>query len=350
MDIYEARHVLAETWLKHFPNTPLGPNARAAKAKLQSLHGHVRNKRQISQALKAIDVIAKGDDIHTKISAALDRGPSANYRDSDSDGFFVGANNRLFPADVDFDTITPIVPNNGKASGELLIAVNGIMTRKDLQFADLQDLANKTGASVIGIHNSTDGLWTDLAQCLADKLEIGRNPPVDTTANLLYKAIQTGRRLSLVGHSQGALILSRALLDVRNRLILEDGLSAAAAEEKLKHFQVETYGGAARNFVDGPEYIHYVNLFDLVPMITGVGFHKFSPFVHAGNGAVVHFFSEAHLPSNMPSLFPDHMSFREGIQNWFARSVDRMVHGPQDVYWKHRRSPKVGNSRTRGHK
>ncbi|HEY0095604.1 MAG TPA: hypothetical protein VGB96_14830, partial [Archangium sp.] len=43
------------------------------------------------------------------------------------------------------------------------------------------------------------------------------------------------------------------------------------AEEMLSNVQVETFGGAAASFPYGPQYVHYLNDYDMVAMQTGLG-------------------------------------------------------------------------------
>jgi len=242
------------------------------------------------------------------------------------DGAFIGAGGKAYSPTTPHSQIPPILPSDGRKPRGLIIEVNGIMTTGALQLKDMQALADKTGAAVVGIHNSTAGLWMDLKECLNDKLDIGINPPVDTVAHAVYDAVKRGEHPVLVGHSQGALILSRALADVRNRLILEDGMSPAQAEELLWNVRVGTNGGAAKHYVDGPQYAHLVNLLDAVPMATGAGLNAADPLGRPAKGARVRYITEAHLPNNMPPL-------SDGVSNFLARAVDRTVHGPQDVYW-----------------
>lgn len=253
--------------------------------------------------------------------------PPPKAKDTDSDGFLVGRDGKLFPPGASLGSIPAVQPNNGTPPSGRAILVNGIMTDHALQARDMQALAN-TGVEVVGIHNATQGLVADLIQCVTDKASIGKNPAVDTVSSELYSALKEERPLHLVGHSQGALIISRALQETRNRLLVEDRMPPAEVEERLGKIQVETYGGAASSYVDGPAYTHYVNKYDVVPMLTGIGPDK-NPFSHPGKGAVLHYFGEANKPHDMPSL-------SEGLSNFFARLVDRSTHGPQDVYFKRR--------------
>jgi hypothetical protein len=223
------------------------------------------------------------------------------------DGLFVGAGGQTFPANTPLNQIPAATPGNGRQPTETIIYVNGINTTKDGQAASLQAIADRTGARVIGIHNATEGIITDLGQCIADKLDKGTNPPVDTLAQTVYNEIKAGRSVHLLAHSQGGLITSRALTDVYQRLRIEDGLTRAQAERRLSLVKVETFGAAAGHYPDGPQYVHYINRDDPVPSLFGLGwdFDRHNPTLHAGRGAVVHWFTDIHLNPIASHSFED---------------------------------------------
>jgi hypothetical protein len=213
------------------------------------------------------------------------------------DGQFVGANGQTFPPGTPLDQIPAVMPKNGTNPDKTIIYVNGIMTPKEGQSSDLQAIADKAGARTIGIHNSTEGFVTDLAQCVKDKLDKGRNPAVDTLADAVYSELKAGRSVHLMGYSQGGLITSRALKDVYNRLRIEDGMSKADVEKTMSKLNVETFGAAAATYPNGPKYVHYVNNRDMVPSLFGLG-GKVDPLAfikNAGKDAVVHRFGDGGL-------------------------------------------------------
>jgi hypothetical protein len=171
------------------------------------------------------------------------------------------------------------------------------MTPLDGQLKEMQSIADTSGAKVVGIHNSTQGLVTDLAQCVTDKLDKGTNPAVDTLADTVYSELKAGRDVHLMGYSQGGLITARALFDVANRLRIEDGMSQGQVEQLMSHLKVETFGAASTKYPDGPQYVHYINDADPVPTLTGLG-GSVDPLAFlkdAGKGAVVHRFGDGGL-------------------------------------------------------
>jgi hypothetical protein len=210
------------------------------------------------------------------------------------DGQFVGANGQTFPPGTPLSQVPAVMPKNNTNPTKTIIYVNGIMTPKEAQSSDLQAIADRAGARAIGIHNSTDGFVSDLAQCVKDKLDKGRNPAVDTLADTVYSELKAGRSVDLMGYSQGGLITSRALKDVYNRLRIEDGMSKAEVEKTMSRVNVETFGAAAATYPDGPKYVHYINNRDMVPTLFGLGgsVDPASFLKRAGKDAVVHRFGD----------------------------------------------------------
>ncbi len=213
------------------------------------------------------------------------------------DGHLVGTQGQTFPPGTPLSMIPGVTPKDNPNPSETILYVNGIMTPVEGQLKEMQSIADTSGAKVIGIHNSTQGIVTDLAQCVGDKLDKGSNPAVDTLADTLYNELKAGRDVHLMGYSQGGLITARALFDVQQRLRIEDGMSQAQAEQLMSHLKVETFGAASRSYPDGPQYVHYVNNADPVPTLTGLGgdLDPLAFIKDAGKGAVVHRFTDGNL-------------------------------------------------------
>jgi hypothetical protein len=224
-------------------------------------------------------------------------GGGSKPSDKVHDGQFVGANGQTFPPGTPLSQIPGVTPRDNPNPAKTIIYVNGILTPKESQSSDLQAIADKANAKAIGIHNSTEGVISDLAQCVKDKLDKGRNPAVDTLADTVYSELKAGRDVHLMGYSQGGLITARALFDVERRLRIEDGLSKADTQKLMGKLSVETFGAASTKYPDGPNYVHYVNNRDAVPTLTGLG-GSFDPagfLKDAGKGAVVHRFGDGGL-------------------------------------------------------
>jgi hypothetical protein len=210
----------------------------------------------------------------------------------DSDGLLVGANGQAFPQGTS--------PAQGSTEGPL-IYVNGQGTPPASSTRNMQAVANATGAGVVGINNATESVLGDTWQSLNDKSDNGHNPAVNTTADLIYAALKRGEPVRLMGHSQRALIISRALGDVQERLRAE-GMSEQQVKALLGNVAVESQGGAASSYPDGPTYTHSINQADFVPRELGLGetnppFFDLTPNklgvdTHPGEGARVIQFEE----------------------------------------------------------
>jgi hypothetical protein len=211
--------------------------------------------------------------------------------DKTFDGQFVGANGQTYAPNTTFSEIPAVTPQGGVRNNETMIYINGILTNIAGQANSLQAIADNSGSRVIGVHNATGSFVGDVAQSLGDKLDIGKNPAVDTLADTVYGELKAGRDVHLLAHSQGAIITSRSLQDVKNRLMLEDGMPQNRAESLMNNIKAETFGGASRRFPDGPQYVHYVNRNDGVPQTFGLR-SWLNPFAHAGKDAVTHYFRE----------------------------------------------------------
>ncbi|PTL76762.1 hypothetical protein [Vitiosangium sp. GDMCC 1.1324] len=228
------------------------------------------------------------------------------------DGQLVGAGGKTFPPGTPLSQIPGVTPRNNPNPTQTFVYVNGISNTKDDQFNSMQQIADRTGAKVVGVHNATEGMIADLAQCVKDKLDKGSNPAVDTLADTVYSELKAGRSVHLFAHSQGALVTSRALNDVANRLRIEDGMSKADVEKALGKVDVETFGGAAAHFPDGPKYVHYVNNKDIVPTWFGQGNGKGVDewARNGGKGAVVHRFDYGSGINGTHSLNDAYLSHR----------------------------------------
>ncbi|MFY0563176.1 hypothetical protein ACN28E_04985 [Archangium lansingense] len=252
-------------------------------------------------------VKADGAKVAKKAGDGFETGParqvSANLlggskpKDKVYDGQFVGAGGQTFPPGTPLKDIPGVTPRNNPNPDKTIIYVNGILTPKESQSSDLQAIADKTNAKAIGIHNSTEGVISDLAQCVKDKLDKGTNPAVDTLADTLYSELKAGRDVQLMGYSQGGLITARALFDVERRLRIEDGMSKGDVQKLMGKLSVETFGAASTKYPDGPKYVHYINNRDVVPTLTGLGgsVDPLKFLKDAGAGAVVHRFGDGGL-------------------------------------------------------
>lgn len=206
-------------------------------------------------------------------------------KDQGFDGRLVGAGAQTFAPGTPLSQLPGVQPD-GKSGQGTIVFVNGMLTPLSQQLLDMKAIANATGAQVLGVHNSTEGLVADGAQSAADVAGVGRNAAVDSLAQTILAELKAGHPMQLFAHSQGAIITQRALRQVRDQLGPEAG-------EKLKLLSVTSFGGAGGNYPDGPKYVHYVNRRDLVPNLFGIGWDGSVRNGGAGAGAEVRYFEYA---------------------------------------------------------
>ena len=204
---------------------------------------------------------------------------AAKSNDKPFDGKLVGAGAQTFAPGTPLSQIPGVQPD-GKAAKGTIVYVNGMLTPLTQQLQDMKDIANTTGAQVLGVHNSTGGVAPDAMQSMADVAGVGKNEAVESLTKTLIAELSAGREVHLVAHSQGAIITQRALREAQK----------VVGAEALKLVTVETFGGAGGIYPDGPKYTHYINNKDMVPNMFGLGWDGSLRNKGAGKGAeIVHF-------------------------------------------------------------
>lgn len=231
----------------------------------------------------------------------------------DDDGAYLGALGQPLPATANIDNIAGILPRDGSKPIGRAVFVNGIASTRGMVAEQMQQIADMTGTEVVGLYNATDGVLRDVAQTLGDRVDIGENKAVESLKNLILSKIADGEPLRLASYSQGALITSRALVDVKEELLAR-GLTQKQVEARLATIQVETFGGAASHYPDGPQYVHHVNRFDPVTLFSFYALGDKNPLVHPGRGAKMHTFNGWSLkPSthSMATYLKHHVRYEE---------------------------------------
>jgi len=247
------------------------------------------------------------------------------------DGHFIGAG-RDYPLGTPLSAVRGVQPRGGHPT-QKIIFVNGVYNSPGSEYDSMQAIADKANAEVVGVYNATEGKVKDIVQCVMDKWGIGHNPAVETLKGTLYAELTSNSQqpINMMAHSQSALITTRALGDVRN-MLKEDGLSSQEIDARMSRINVETFGGAAYGYPDGPQYSHHVNALDPVPGLFGLGAMlpavsplasaAAAPATHAGAGAQTHWSAQA---ERAPDPFSAVHGFQEVyLKDWqssFARSA-----------------------------
>lgn len=235
------------------------------------------------------------------------------------DGMYIGANGRAYTSVTPLAQIPAVMPKQG-ATTKRIIYVNGITTPKSTHYQNMKDIANDTGAGVIGIHNSTNGTGWDLVQCAKDKADVGKNPAHDTLTQTIVSELNQGHSVHILAHSQGGLITARSLRwaetllykqEIAKRGSMINPLIKREAREEVQRLmgkiRVETFGAAAASYPDGPRYVHYVNDADKVPTQFGIGDSN-SPVVKwvAGKDAVAKHFKADFPGKKLMDVIPNY--------------------------------------------
>lgn len=241
------------------------------------------------QESRAVNVIDRARELRKSLT---------NRADKKYDGRLVGAGGKTFRAGSPLHKIPAVAPRRGGGTGRAIF-VNGLPFDKETQTRSMQAIADRSGMNVVGIHNSTEGLGKDLLQALGDKLDLGKNRATLSLAKTIKTELDAGRPLHVMGHSQGGVIVSAALRRVQRQLRAE-GLSPSEVERRLSTIRVETFGAATGRFPDGPQYVHYVNRKDPLPIAVGLGPVRNNPLTHPGKGAVVKYFERKGGPGISP--------------------------------------------------
>ena len=202
------------------------------------------------------------------------------------DGAWLGAQACLYdPAHHALSDVPPVTdPRTVDRQTRLLVYVNGANHRVDWTLPELHLLAQQTGGPVVAVYNATEG--GRVFDAIHDARQGASSPPVATLADAIVARVSAGQEIHLKANSQGAIHLSHALTAVRARLAGQ--LSGDDLHQALDRIRVETAGGAASRWIDGPRYVHYVNRRDPVPARAGV----LAPDARPGAGAVLAAFSD----------------------------------------------------------
>lgn len=203
------------------------------------------------------------------------------------DGMYIGADGWAYPpSKFKASEVPPFRPEHRRSEPTpTTYYVNGLYTwpdappdighvSSDAQVAngEAQQVADKTGTNVVLIYNATSkDKFLDGFQTAMDRMVVGDNPAVDTLADAIYADLKAGKKVNVEGYSQGGAIASYALQKVDGRLSKEN----ADRTKLLSNVNVVTFGGAGKDFPDGPKYTFYVNHADPIP--TWFGAHAWNP-------------------------------------------------------------------------
>jgi hypothetical protein len=137
---------------------------------------------------------------------------------------------------------SPSSPCKSKIKGGEIIFVNGILNSPDDHDKSKQEIANAFCRPVRGIYNASEGFVRDLGQVIGDAFFWPLFPSLfinQATINLyneIYTKLKNNEEVRIVAHSQGAIILWNALLEIQQKFEMEN------EREKMKKIKVITMG------------------------------------------------------------------------------------------------------------
>lgn len=212
------------------------------------------------------------------------------WTDANSDGHLLGPNGAVYPPGSELSEVEHFKPSVGPDRDYTVVLVNGIINSPDALRDNCQRVADQLHVHVVGLYNSTWGFSADFGEAVGEKLGAPGNAAVTQIAVLIEEAVLSGHRLHLMGHSEGALLISHAVREMKDYLREE---MPEKAIEKAMHDNVwvDTLGGAAYTYPVGPTYIHHYNENDFVPRAFGAQEWTLGP------GETLHTFN-AHLRDN----------------------------------------------------
>lgn len=178
---------------------------------------------------------------------------------------------------VNYLDIAPAGVNfHGSVKSANWLFVNGINTTLEEHMADVQQLGERIGQPLIGLHYGTSGeVKTDVRRALRERA-VGmfggrlatflKSPLIGTLAKQLQEALNRGEDPKIIAVSNGAFLVSQAIELLKRRL----AKSNTEPEQVLQRVSLVTFGGASFTYPDGPKYTHHINTADPVPFVLGV--------------------------------------------------------------------------------
>lgn len=249
-----------------------------------------------------------------------------SYNEQAINGFFIDGAGIAHPPDRTLTSLTPLLPTTEAEAVDCILYVNGIKTDYERHFGDMQALAN-SGAAVIGLHDSTEGGSADALRFFQSRYTAKETPAIVTLRNCIRKALSSGQPLHLAGHSRGAQNIAVALALEITHCLNQHG--STITRERATLLKVETFGGAAPFYPDGPQYIHMDNIFDPVSSIYGLLSKHGLTRKGTSPGA-----NAIHIRLRTANL--NFKSFITANSDAGVDSIDRLVHNPRSIYFSRR--------------
>ena len=203
------------------------------------------------------------------------------------DGFYLGGDVCLYdPASVSAARVPRFRGSRAAPDAPTLYYVNGANGSPVITAVNVAVLAEISQIAVLVIFYAGDG-----AAVAIDALPaVSSGPAVEILERVIADGLARQEPVHIRGGSAGTMVISEAIHRTRNRLAKEARLRGDWAAP-LDLLRVETHGSVARDFPDGPRYIHYDAKPDPVPKVGVAG-----PVAHPGARALIARFSPDRSP------------------------------------------------------
>ena len=157
---------------------------------------------------------------------------------------------RFFAMPVYKGEVMPILEFNKQE--EHWYFINGIMTTQDVFDVNLHGLSKLLNRPVMGLYNPTKGMYRDLIESVVGRATDSLTPIARVMAQHLFYAVLSGKPIKIIGHSQGAIILSNVA-----KILQSYGF-------ELDNVEFYTIAGAHDEFPQVPMVEHFGNEKDYV--------------------------------------------------------------------------------------
>lgn len=151
-------------------------------------------------------------------------------------------------------------------ASEMWLFVNGVATSSAVLKANGKELARVFQRPIHLVHNPTDGVLLDLAECILGRTFNFKTALSEYVLDIVSRALVGYSKVVLIGHSQGGIVVA----DVANALV-----RYCKDRELLNHLEIYTFASAADEMLADdvlsrtakrcvPYYEHFANGNDFV--------------------------------------------------------------------------------------
>ncbi|KPA09399.1 Synuclein, partial [Candidatus Magnetomorum sp. HK-1] len=194
--------------------------------------------------------------------------PKKDDSQKEYDGLSFGRDCEQIILENDISGYCPSMCLNGCKKLQKIYYTNGINTSKESMCRTMQKIADLTCSQVFGIYNATEGMGSDLTECL-ENIQSDDAPSVLTQEKLILEKLQSDppKPVTIYAHSQGGLItqlaLKKAITEVTLQFTTEEELNAFLS----KYITIKSFGTVVFGWPKGPNYEHFTNICDPVPVV-----------------------------------------------------------------------------------